>query len=105
MVYDISYDHVLIESVPFVVADGAHSRVPAFVKDPSFVSSRADKIARCRKLLDVPPRANQHDEHHYEAERASPFEPPPCPCCGGRMRIIETFDGPLSRPYQVRRLE
>ncbi len=25
--------------------------------------------------------------------------------CGGRMKIIETFDGPLSRPYRVRRLD
>ena len=66
---------------------------------------RADGLALCRTLLDVAPRANGHDERDREAEPASPFEPPPCPCCGGRMRIIETFDGPLSRPYQVRRLE
>jgi hypothetical protein len=32
-------------------------------------------------------------------------EPPACPCCGGRMQIIETFDGTLSRPYHVRRLD
>ena len=35
----------------------------------------------------------------------SPFDPPPCPCCGGRMIIIERFDGPLSRPYHVRKLD
>jgi hypothetical protein len=32
-------------------------------------------------------------------------EPPACSCCGGRMKIIETFDGALSRPYHVRRLD
>ena len=66
---------------------------------------RADKIALCRALLDVRPRANESDEHHHEEEPASPFEPPPCPCCGGRMKIIGTFDGPYSRPYHVRRLD
>jgi hypothetical protein len=66
---------------------------------------RADKLALCRTLLDVPPQANEYDEHHQETEPASPFEPPPCPCCGGRIKIIETFDGPYSRPYHVRRLD
>ena len=39
-------------------------------------------------------------------DHAAPeIDPPPCPCCGGRMRIIETFDGPYSRPYHVRRFD
>src|SRR5499427_7892744 len=32
-------------------------------------------------------------------------KPPPCPRCGGRMIVIETFDGPLSPPYHVRKLD
>jgi hypothetical protein len=32
-------------------------------------------------------------------------ERPPCPYCGGRMQIIESFRGPQARPFQVRRLD
>jgi hypothetical protein len=46
----------------------------------------ADNIARARELLAVPKR---------QAEPANATEPEtlshPCPCCGGRMIIIETF--------------
>jgi hypothetical protein len=66
---------------------------------------RASKLAHCRALLCGSPRATEQDEDHSEAEPPSPVEPPPCPCCGGRMIIIERFDGPLSRPYHARRLD
>jgi hypothetical protein len=46
-------------------------------------------------------RNNDNDNDPY----APNHEPPPCPCCGGRMKIIETFNGPRSRPYHVRRLD
>jgi hypothetical protein len=52
--------------------------------------SRAENIARARGLLRAPAPQNQAD--------AAPDrdEPPalgqPCPCCGGRMIIIETFE-------------
>ena len=64
---------------------------------------RADKLALCRSLLDVPsaPMDRNNDDDNDPA--APSHEPPPCPCCGGRMKIIETFNGPLSRPYHVRR--
>jgi hypothetical protein len=64
---------------------------------------RADKLARCRKLLDVPAAATdcKDDDHDGNVDNKMP----PCPCCGGRMKVIETFDGPLSRPYHVRRLD
>ena len=55
-------------------------------------ATRADNIARARELLAVPmlpsnaidaaapmPTNRQHQSH-------------PCPCCGGRMIIIETFE-------------
>jgi hypothetical protein len=53
-------------------------------------TSRADNIARSRELLAVPkPKSNASDSAAIE-------EPPtlahPCPCCGGRMIIIETFE-------------
>ena len=49
-------------------------------------ATRKTTIARVRELLTVSPPPEP-----IEAE-----EPPdrlrPCPCCGGRMRIIETFE-------------
>jgi hypothetical protein len=54
--------------------------------------SRADNIARARELLNV--RAPQKQSADANAGNAD--EPPthshPCPCCGGRMIIIERFE-------------
>jgi Putative transposase len=51
--------------------------------------NRADNIARVRELLAVAPRAT---EEANAAETDQPCVlPHPCPCCGGRMLIIETF--------------
>jgi len=53
--------------------------------------NRAANIARARELLAVPPRSIEP----RTAEAAEVDEPRvlprPCPCCGGRMIIIETF--------------
>jgi len=60
--------------------------------------SCADNIARARELLAVPqPQSNA-------AAGATAEQPPtpthPCPCCGGRMVIIETFQrGCAPRPH------
>jgi hypothetical protein len=54
---------------------------------------RGEKVALCRKLLQVPAvRAAREGNDHNDA-RCSDGEPPPCPCCGGRMRVVETFEG------------
>ena len=49
-------------------------------------ADRRANVARARELLAVPPAA----------KIAKPVEPPdlrpPCPCCGGRMTIIETSE-------------
>jgi len=51
--------------------------------------NRADNIARARELLAVPKPRN-------DAASADASEPltheHPCPCCGARMIIIETFE-------------
>jgi hypothetical protein len=63
--------------------------------------TRADNIARVRRLLDVPtaqPEAT--DNSCAEATEPKPLSHP-CPCCGGRMIIIETFqrgEAPRYRP-------
>ena len=67
---------------------------------------RAEKLELCQRLLNVPStstdRANNDDG---TGSTASDHEPPPCPCCGGRMIIIERFNGPLSQPYYARKLD
>src|SRR2546423_15501570 len=53
--------------------------------------SRADNVAKARALLNVP----KPDAIPDDLKSADAAEPPtlsrPCPCCGGRMLIIETF--------------
>jgi hypothetical protein len=63
--------------------------------------TRADNIARARRILDVP--AAQPEAGVTCCAEAAESKPlsHPCPCCGGRMIIIETFRrgaSPRSRP-------
>lgn len=52
---------------------------------------RAQKLALCRKLLQVPADASlEHQDEGRGTEDTA--DPPPCPCCGGRMRVVETFE-------------
>ncbi len=65
---------------------------------------RSEKIALCRRLLNVlGPSDDRHDNDNTQPKTKA--EPPFCPRCGGRMNIIKNFEGPLSRPYPVRRLD
>ena len=55
---------------------------------------RADNLARARELLAAPSGAtkSETDPPSEPDEADRPLElPKPCPCCGGRMLIIETF--------------
>ena len=56
-------------------------------------SGRAENIAKARALLAVLPAAEANGEG--AAENAEPDAPRvlprPCPCCGGRMIVIEVF--------------
>ena len=51
---------------------------------------RAANIARARELLAVPSRPEQPDIPETAIDEPRML-PRPCPCCGGRMIIIETF--------------
>ena len=54
---------------------------------------RVDNIARVRALLVVPaPAAPVRAEPTGDAVHEPPASARPCPCCGGRMLIIETFE-------------
>jgi hypothetical protein len=67
---------------------------------------RAEKLALCRKLLHqvILASSDRNDVDEQEAITSN-NEPPPCPCCGGRMKLIESFDGILSRKHYARRFD
>ena len=52
--------------------------------------NRAANIARARELLAVPVRSEQNPRRPKQPDEPRML-PRPCPCCGGRMIIIETF--------------
>jgi Putative transposase/Transposase zinc-binding domain len=52
--------------------------------------SRAENIARVRELLSAPAQQNDADDA-ADADQPHTLSHP-CPCCGGRMIIIETFE-------------
>jgi hypothetical protein len=69
---------------------------------------RAENIARARQLLNVPAVENET----RDADSGDDGEPQtlshPCPCCGGRMIIIETFERgstPRTRPPSPIRID
>jgi hypothetical protein len=71
--------------------------------------SRAHNIARAREALNAP--ASQQTRN-VDADASDGAEPPtlahPCPCCGGRMIIIETFErgcSPRARPTNPIRID
>jgi Putative transposase len=51
----------------------------------------AANIARARELLAVPSPANEPEPSELSATDEARVLPCPCPCCGGRMIIIESF--------------
>jgi Putative transposase len=54
-------------------------------------SERQRNIAQARELLAAPaPKPEVEDANGAQAGASKPL-PPACPCCGGRMVIIETF--------------
>ena len=60
-------------------------------------ANRAANIAHARELLAMPVRLKQPETADTETVKpAEPGEPSvlshPCPCCGGRMIVIETFE-------------
>ncbi len=61
-------------------------------------SHRKAKLALIRRLLDVaPPEPIATDTPPDEPTGAASDTTPPCPCCGGRMRIIEVLADPRRR--------
>jgi Putative transposase/Transposase zinc-binding domain len=66
---------------------------------------RAANLARARELLHVPPPATPSQTVATATDAGeTPAEPHPCPCCGGRMVVIEVFargGAPKYRPQRA----
>lgn len=60
---------------------------------------RVENIERARALLDA--RAPTDDINKTTSDGETGPDLPPCPCCGSRLRVIETFlrgQAPMIRP-------
>jgi hypothetical protein len=57
---------------------------------PLASGNRAANIAHARELLAVPAPANEPETPEAVIDQPRVL-PRPCPCCGGRMIVIETF--------------
>ena len=55
---------------------------------------RADNIERARQALAASDDAPQRSRAEADSEAEDVPPPRRCPCCGGRMIIVETFEGP-----------
>src|SRR6202047_1596513 len=53
---------------------------------------RAANIAHARELLAAPSRPKEHETTKTAAADEPRVLPHPCPCCGARMIVIETFE-------------
>ena len=52
--------------------------------------NRTDNVAKARALLGVPAPPPDHEPEPIAADQPDVL-PRPCPCCGGRMLVIEMF--------------
>jgi hypothetical protein len=66
---------------------------------------RAENIARARQLLNVPEAQPQSHDTAAADDGEPQSSSHPCPCCGGRMIVIETFErGCAPRHQPTRRI-
>jgi hypothetical protein len=66
---------------------------------------RAEKLALCRKLLEVPSPPTDRSSADDQDPVVPDGERPLCPCCGGRMQIIKSFKRALARRFDIHRLD
>jgi hypothetical protein len=70
--------------------------------------SRAENLAQARELLGAAPSESEAADASNSADNEPSAPLPPCPCCGGRMVVIETFQrgaSPRSRPTTPIRID
>jgi hypothetical protein len=88
-------------ATPWVRACGAGQRY-------SHRGYRAENIARTRELLNAPVPQNQTGDPDAIDGTEPRTLSHPCPCCGGRMIIIETFQpgcSPRTQPADSIRID
>jgi putative transposase/transposase-like zinc-binding protein len=61
---------------------------------------RAENIARARQLLNMPATQSEPGDADSADDGEPQTLPHPCPCCGGRMIIIETFERGYAPRYR-----
>ena len=54
---------------------------------------RAQNVERVRQLLAAPKLSSQSAHTEVDSETETPSPARRCPCCGGRMIVVETFEG------------
>ena len=63
--------------------------------------TKAETIARARELIDaVRPAQTAQKQQAPDSATATDQTTHPCPCCGGRMNIIETFNRGSTPQYR-----
>jgi hypothetical protein len=63
---------------------------------------RVENLAICRERLGVSSQSKGSGGIGQGDQPKVADDPPRCPCCGGRMTIVETFDGAYSRSRPAR---
>jgi hypothetical protein len=64
---------------------------------------RAENLAHCRALLGESSREPERESGAEANPSGVSVDPRRCPCCGGRMVIIESFEGAFhSRSHKPR---
>jgi hypothetical protein len=63
-------------------------------------AGRADNIARIRHMLDGGAAPEQSTHDHTDDDGQSQIPADACPCCGGRMIVIETFEPGATPNYR-----
>jgi hypothetical protein len=63
-------------------------------------AGRADNIARIRHMLDVEATPEQPTHDHTDDDGQSQTPAKACPCCGGRMIVIENFEPGATPRYR-----
>jgi hypothetical protein len=66
---------------------------------------RAAKLVLCRSLLDASEQTISSGSKAGNPQPQLSFDRPTCPCCGGRMLIVEILSRTPSRTHHVRRLD
>jgi Putative transposase/Transposase zinc-binding domain len=104
-VMTLAIDEFIRRFLVHVLPDGFH-RIPHYGLFAN--GGRAENIARARQLLNVPAPHNEPSDPDGLGDSEPQTLSQPCPCCGGRMIIIETFErgcAPQYRPIVPSRID